>query len=112
MGYLNGLINIYKEAGGIGSFVIGILTIIGGFIFGIISGSFFGFIVALVGGIIGSVIYFVLAKILENQNKILSQLQSQSIKINKLAEKKICEKWSTKYDEDMTSCPYCHFTSN
>lgn len=90
-------------------FVIGILTVIGGFILGILSSSFFGFIVALAGGIISSVIFFALSKILENQDKILSQLQSQSIKISKLSEKKICGKCNNKYDEDMTSCPHCAF---
>ena len=55
--------------------IIGVITIIVGTIYGINTGSFLGFMIAFFSGIAGSVIWFSMAKILENQSYILSQLQ-------------------------------------
>ena len=89
--------------------IIGIFTLVASFIIGLMSGSGFGFILALVGGITSSMIFFALYKILENQEQIMNQLFHQSTQTRKQVAKKTCPKCENKHDGDMTSCPNCGF---
>ena len=89
--------------------IIGIFTIVASFIIGILSGSGFGFFLALIGGITSSVIFFALSMILSNQEKILNQLQPPSTQLRKLIPQKTCTRCDKKHDGDMSSCPYCGF---
>jgi large conductance mechanosensitive channel len=86
--------------------VAGVIT---GVIFGALAGSFLSAVICSVGGVIGSVIYFALAAILVNQNKILYQLQHGLPKTLKPAKKAQCEKCESMYNADMSSCPHCGF---
>ena len=88
---------------------IGIFTLLAGFIIGLLSGSGFGFILALVGGFTSSVIFFALSMILSNQERILRHFQSQSTQSRKLIPQKTCPKCENNYDGDMSSCPNCGF---
>ena len=89
--------------------IIGIFTIIASFLIGIFSGSGFGFILALIGGITSSVIFFALSMILSKQEEILFYLESQSTPLKKLIPQKTCTKCEKEHDGGMLSCPYCGF---
>jgi large conductance mechanosensitive channel len=87
--------------------IVFIISVIAGFL----SGSFWGFVIAVVGGIASTIIFFALANILEKQNSILYRLQNLEEKElkNKNIEKKICLKCNYKYDTDYSSCPHCGY---
>lgn len=64
-------------------YLSGIISIVGGFILGLTAGSitgsivnpFAGFIISFVGGIFISLVFFALAKILDNQEYICDYLK-------------------------------------
>jgi hypothetical protein len=86
-------------------YVAGILTLIIGIIVGIMSGG--GFALIILGSAIGSLIFFGLAKTLENQAEILWKLQSILEQTQKPIVYQACNKCGRDYDKDMASCPYC-----
>ena len=90
-------------------YVIGAIAFIISVITGFLSGSFWGFIIAVAGGIISAIVFFALANILEKQESILDKLQYLEEKEwkNKNVEKKTCLKCNYKYDTDYSSCPHC-----
>lgn len=55
-------------------YLAGILSIIGGLVLGLTAGTFAGFIAAFIGGILTSLIFFALAKILDHQEYICDSL--------------------------------------
>lgn len=85
--------------------IIFIISIIAGFK----SGSFLGFILSVAGGILSAIIPFALAKILENQETMLSKMQhiEEMIRNFRSQQKKICTKCNYKYGADYSSCPRC-----
>lgn len=78
---------------------------------GIISGSITGFLTAVGGGITSAAVFFALAKILDNQEKLMHQLRWMEGRWQeeKTAMKKACPKCNRMYDGDMNSCPHCGY---
>ena len=94
-------------------FALGGLKLIASVIIGIMTERFLGFILCLVAGISSAAIFFALAIILNNQEKIMQMLNSESTQKRKLLPQKQCEKCEKMHDGDMTSCPHCgHKTGN
>jgi len=54
--------------------IVGVATMVVGFFVGIFTYNFIGFIVSFAGGFAGGLVYFTLAKIVENQEKIIDKL--------------------------------------
>ena len=92
--------------------IIGALILVVSLIAGFVSGSFWGFIFSLTGGIAGSMIFFALAMILDNQERIMSQLQPPSTQLKHLVGKDTCTRCEKEYEKDRTSCPHCAFRPN
>lgn len=88
-------------------YFIGAITFVISVIAGILSGSFWGFLVAVVGGLSSAIVLFALATILDNQYEILNELHRQLAVANRTIEKKACSKCNYKYDADYSSCPHC-----
>ncbi len=90
-------------------YVLGIASIVVSIIIGFQSGSIFHFLLMLISGIASSIIIFALAKILVNQESILSRIEAHDSNRNRRnrIQKKTCLKCGKEYDEDMNSCPYC-----
>ena len=89
--------------------VIGVFTLIASVFVGLMSGSGFGLILAIIGGITSSAIFFALSMILSNQEKILFRLEYHATKAKKQLPQTTCAKCSRDYDSDMTSCSHCGF---
>lgn len=90
-------------------YIVGVVVIISSVIVGFSSGSFLGFIIAVAGGIGSAIIFFALARILENQGNIIYKLdrQEEIERKSRTQEKRICPKCNYIYDGDYTSCPHC-----
>lgn len=88
-------------------YVIGAIVLIIAVVAGFSSGSFWGFLAVIAGGLSSAIILFALAKILENQYEILNKLYHQGSIANRTFEKKVCLKCNYKYDIDYSSCPHC-----
>lgn len=90
----------------IGGIII-IISIIGGFM----SGSFLGFLLAVASGGITAIIFFALAKIIENQENIIYKLDKQEENIRKslVQEKVVCPKCNYEHASDYSSCPHCGY---
>lgn len=90
-------------------YLIGAIIIVASFIAGISSGTFLSFIISAMGGFASSVIFFAVAKIIENQKEIIFKLDFyfSEEKKYKAIEKKTCTKCNREYDEDYNSCPHC-----
>ena len=87
--------------------IIFIVSLMAGFL----SGSLLGILIAVTSGTTSAVIIFALAKILDNQERILSKLVRQEVFSRKTfpLQKVICPKCNYKYDNDYTSCPHCGY---
>ena len=90
---------------------IGAIVFIISIIVGFLSGSFFQFLIVTLGGISSAIIFFALAKILDNQESILFKLEHQDEIFRKsfIQPKIVCPKCNYKYDNDYTSCPHCGY---
>jgi large conductance mechanosensitive channel len=90
---------------------IGAIIIIITIIVGIMSGSFLIFLFVVAIGIVTAIIFFALAKVLENQENILYILdkQEKAIKKSNGEEKVVCPKCNYAHDDDYTSCPHCGY---
>jgi large conductance mechanosensitive channel len=90
---------------------IGAIIIIITIIVGIMSGSFLMFLFVVAIGIVIAIIFFALAKILEDQENILYKLDKQEKAIKKSIgeEKVVCPKCNYAHDDDYTSCPHCGY---
>ncbi|MDP4091235.1 MAG: hypothetical protein Q8930_18465 [Bacillota bacterium] len=90
-------------------YVIGAIVILISVVAGFLAGSFLQFLISAAGGIFSAVIFFALAKILDNQESILYKLEHQEETLRKYLPrpKIVCPKCSYKYDDDYTSCPHC-----
>ena len=88
-------------------YIIGVIALIACFILGVISGGILVGIIIVIGGIPVAIIFFALAKILDNQEKIMLMLNSESTQKKKLIPQKQCEKCEKMHDGDATSCPHC-----
>ena len=87
-------------------FAIGVIVLVGSLIIGIMAGVP-AFLLVFAGGIPCAMIFFALARILENQEKIKQMFDSQETQKKKLLPQKSCKKCNNKHDSDATSCPYC-----
>ena len=90
-------------------YIIGVIAFAIPVIAGFLSGSFWGFIAAVAGGISSAIVLFALARILENQYEILNKLQYQETVAKQSLGKKECIKCNYKYDADYSSCPHCGY---
>lgn len=92
-------------------YIIGVIVFVLSIITGFLSRSFTGVVAGLVGGVTSSVIFFALAKIIENQESILYKMDYKEEIERKLRaqEKKTCPKCDYKYDGDYSSCPHCGY---
>lgn len=88
-------------------YAAGIIIIIVGIILGINTGTFWGFIIFTLSLLISSIVYFALARILENQSDIYDKIQSLVENTKKTVEKLVCSECGKNYDSDFSSCPYC-----
>lgn len=90
-------------------FISGVVVILSGLITGFVTGSFLGFLLWTIGGIIPAMIFFALAQILDNQETILFNLGQQEVLVESLTKKtdKTCSSCSHTYDRKMSSCPNC-----
>ena len=95
--------------------VVGMITILIGVILGLytmyIEEALLPGIVTMASTMVGSLIYFALAQILENQEKILAQEQNNPMDHPLLGgeHSKVigCEHCGKEYTSDRKSCPYC-----
>ncbi|WP_407269803.1 hypothetical protein [Radiobacillus sp. PE A8.2] len=87
----------------------GIIVLISSVIVGVFSGSFFGFILAVIGGVFSSVIFFALAKIIDNQETMLLKIYKLEDFNRKQVKKEdtVCSKCNYTYDQELNSCPKC-----
>jgi len=93
-------------------YLAGIIVFITSVIVGISTLGFIGLIFGLVGGVISSVLFFGLARVLDKQDDILVYLQSQDKKVSNLANlapKTKCPRCEKEHDTDCSSCPHCAF---
>ena len=90
---------------------VGVIVLIISIIAGIYSGAFMGFLISVAGGIASAIIFFALAKILENQEAILHKLihQEETQSKHQKQEKKICPRCNRVHDIDFSSCPHCGY---
>jgi len=90
--------------------VLAIGIIIAGVMIGLSIGSW-GVLIGPLTGIIGSVFYFALAKILINQERILACLQDKHPENSppESSGKIKCSKCEAPLESDMLSCPYCGY---
>jgi uncharacterized paraquat-inducible protein A len=86
--------------------IVFIISIIAGFLSGLL-----GVLIGIAGGISAAIIFFALAKIIENQETILYKLVCQEEAYRKSCnkEKKVCPKCNYEYENDYTSCPRCGY---
>ena len=89
--------------------IIGVLIIIASIIVGILTRSVSGFFMIVIGGAISSMIYFGLARVLDNQEAILGRLYRLEELEKKPPAKLSCVKCEKEYDEGFSSCPHCAF---
>lgn len=90
-------------------YIMGAVAMIISVIAGLFFGSFPGLLISIAGGISSAIVFFALAKILENQENILHKLNGQE-EINKkffVQEKRTCSKCDYQYSKDYSSCPNC-----
>ncbi len=87
--------------------IIGIATIIIGTVLGFLSGSAVGFIVALGSSIVSAVIFFALAKVLENQDTIMSMMYELKKELKNPSKEVICAKCAKTYTSEYSYCPHC-----
>ncbi len=92
-------------------YVIGAIALIIAIIVGFIQGTFWGFIVSVSGGISLLLIFFALAKILDNQDRILFKIASQYEIYKKYFKqpKVICPNCHNEHESDYSSCPHCGY---
>lgn len=90
--------------------IFGAITIMIGIIAGFLSGTLFGFILYLVGGIFGGMILFAFSHIIDNQFSILHQLQIHN-EFNRELHKKLinCPNCDYEYEVTYSSCPNCGY---
>ena len=89
-------------------FASGGVVILIGLIAGFVSGSFIGFLLSLLGGVLSAMIFFALAILIENQDLILTKLHQEEKHTAKHFKKnKTCSKCEHVYDSIMNSCPRC-----
>lgn len=89
-------------------YTIGIIFLIVSVIYGFAIGGVPGVTIAI-SGIISSILYFALAKILGNQEEIfrrLNRIEEAPRRLMRQNNKK-CENCGSSYDNDMHSCPHC-----
>lgn len=95
--------------------VVGMITILIGVILGLstmyIEGSLLAGVIIVASAIAGALIYFALAEIIENQEKILKQETSNPMQHPLLGGGHSivigCEHCGKEYTSDRRSCPYC-----
>lgn len=93
-------------------YVIGVIFLIISIIVGILSGHILGFLIALGSGISSAIIFFALAKILENQELIVFKLEyNEKCMQNLLPAQPMveCQKCNYKYENEYASCPHCGY---
>ena len=92
-------------------YIIGLIVFIISIVVGFSSGSILGFLIALRSGISSAIIFFAVAKILENQENILFKLENQEEMYKKsfIQPKIACPKCNYECDNDYTSCPHCGY---
>ncbi|MBH1939673.1 hypothetical protein I5677_02045 [Mobilitalea sibirica] len=90
-------------------YITGAIAFVISIIIGFITGSFWGFVLSVTGGVASAILFFALAFILEKQENVLSILEKQEEADRKIInqEKMVCTKCNYKYAMDYTSCPHC-----
>ena len=87
---------------------IGAIVLIISIIAGIYSGAFMGFLISVAGGIASAIIFFALAKILENQEAILHKLiHQEEIQRKHHKQEKKCEGNGNMIL--ILACPHCGY---
>lgn len=92
-------------------YIIGVISFLVSLVAGINSRNFLGIVAGIIGGISSAVIFFSLARIIENQETLLSEIEGlySFIRNFQATEKKLCAKCSREYDVSFGSCPYCGY---
>ena len=90
-------------------FFIGMIVLVISIVTGFLLGTFFGFSISLLSGIVSCMIFFALAHILNNQQSILFKLQQLEEIYNKQMkqENKQCSNCNYEYGVTLNSCPNC-----
>lgn len=85
-----------------------VVTIIISFTIGVLSGSFFGFLIALFAGGALALVLFSIAELLSNQYKILAKLEVHH-RFTRQIHKKVstCRSCNYEFDHTYSSCPNC-----
>ena len=87
----------------VGFGIIGLSVIIG-----ITSGELVIFLTSTISGVLSSLIFFGLSKIISNQERILQMQNSNQDKLNYIHENEVeCSNCGRTYGDNRTSCPYC-----
>lgn len=90
-------------------YIFGIIGVIVGLVVGVLSESFWIFLLAFGGGVIIAIIQFALAKVMERQETILYHLQQQGEFLRKQFGKDVeeCPNCQYEFDARLSSCPRC-----
>ncbi|GIN56931.1 hypothetical protein J8TS2_12500 [Lederbergia ruris] len=90
-------------------YIFGIIGVLVSLVIGLLSGSFWIFLLTFVGGVIFATIQFALANVLEKQEMILYYLQQQDQFLKKQLGTTLrkCSNCQYEFDAELSSCPRC-----
>lgn len=97
--------------------IIGILTaivtVIAGIVGAVESDSLLVFTICLISGIIQAIVYYAMARVLENQEEMQWRLRNMELLLQsqnkETTEKRKCPCCGRSYEIDRDSCPYCGY---
>ena len=88
-------------------YVVGVIALIWGVVIGVAIEALFGSMFYITWGIMNLVLFFCLARVLNNQETILQMLHSQKKETEITPDKITCTWCKKEYDNDASSCPHC-----
>ena len=88
--------------------VVGIVLIVSSVIAGVMSGEFILFVTFLFSGVLTSLIFFGLSKVISNQERMIQLAISNQSSSNYIKRDEVeCKNCGKLYGDDRSSCPYC-----
>lgn len=92
-------------------YIIGVIVFIASLVTGFGTGTALGVILGIAGGISSAIVFFALAKIIENQQNMFYMIETLNSfqRESQSKEKKTCPKCNRIYDISFSSCPHCGY---